>query len=159
MPTLSTAKLKQHLAGLPREALEADIVTLFNRIPTVQDFYRQRLFGDVTGDVLAKYKQRLRGCFFSKSGNPNLSLSDARRVVSEYRKIAPSARDEADLMLCHVENGVDFTNAFGDIDEPFYMSIERMYEAACKHIAANDLRDAFNMRCAEIVSNTGHIGC
>jgi hypothetical protein len=158
LSTLTSAKLKQHLAGLSREALEADIVSLFNGIPTVKDFYQQRLLGDVTGDVLAKYKQRLRGCFFSKAGNPKLSLTDARKVVNEYRKITPSPHDEADLMLCHVENGIDFTNAFGDIDEPFYVSIERMYEAACQHIAEHDLGNTFNMRCAMIVSNTSHIG-
>lgn len=158
MPTLTPTKLKQHLASLSREELEADVLSLFNRVPTVKDFYQQKLFGDTSGEVLAKYKQRLRSCFFSRGDMPKLSLADAHKVVNEYRKLASSPRDVADLMLCHVEYGVEFTNAFGDIDEPFYASIERMYEAACKHIAENNLRDSFNMRCAMVVSNTSHIG-
>ena len=82
-----------------------------------------------------------------------------RKVVNEFRSITTSPSDLADLMICPVDNGVEFTHAFGDINEPFYVSIERMYDAACKHIAGNNLRNTFQTRCADIMSDTHHLGC
>lgn len=87
-----------------------------------------------------------------------MHLANARRIVNNCRKLSPSARDIADLMLCHVENGVAFTNSFGDISAPFYMSIERMFESACKHIVKNNLRDDLLVRRRAIVSRAAGIG-
>ena len=42
-------------------------------------------------------------------------------------------------MIQYVENGVKFTNAFGDIDEPFYYSMESMFEKALEYIVENNL--------------------
>lgn len=35
-------------------------------------------------------------------------------------------------MLFYVEQGVEFTNEYGDINEQFYISMEDMYERALK---------------------------
>jgi hypothetical protein len=53
---------------------------------------------------------------------------DAKKVISEYRKATGDLRGTLDLMLTYVERGHAFTNAFGDIDEPFYVALENMLE-------------------------------
>lgn len=57
-----------------------------------------------------------------------------------------------------MEQGVKFTNAYGDIDEAFYISIENTYEDALKLIAKNNLHDKFKERCENIISDTQGIG-
>ena len=55
-------------------------------------------------------------------------FSEAKKVISEYRKSTDDLRGTLDLMLTHVERGHAFTNDFGDIDEPFYIALENMLE-------------------------------
>jgi hypothetical protein len=55
-------------------------------------------------------------------------FSDAKKVISEYRKSTSDLRGTLDLMLTYVERGHAFTNDFGDIDEPFYDKLINMLE-------------------------------
>ena len=52
---------------------------------------------------------------------------------------------------------VKFTDAYGDIDEPFYISMESMYEKALKEIIKYGLKDTFQKRCQKIVLDTSEI--
>ena len=72
--------------------------------------------------------------------------------------MATSKEDLADIMLFYVEMGVKFTNAYGDIDEAFYCSMESMYEQAIKYICEQGLQEQFISRCAKIVEDTDGIG-
>ena len=64
-------------------------------------------------------KEAVLECFFPKRGF-KLRLKDARKVISDFKKLEPDPESLADVMLYYVECGVRFTNDFGDIDEPFY---------------------------------------
>jgi hypothetical protein len=61
-------------------------------------------------------------------------------------------------MLFYVEQGVRFTDAYGDIDEPFYISMETMYEKAVNDIIKHRLKDTFQKRCQRIVLDTSEMG-
>lgn len=51
-----------------------------------------------------------------------------------------------------------FTDAYGDIDEPFYISMETMYEKAVNEIIKHGQKDAFQKRCRKIVLDTSDMG-
>ncbi|RCW50028.1 hypothetical protein [Paenibacillus prosopidis] len=63
-------------------------------------------------------------------------------------------------MIYYVELGVQFTNDYGDIDEPFYYSIELMYQNALKKIQDEDESAFFEYqkRLKVIMDDTQHIG-
>lgn len=61
-------------------------------------------------------------------------------------------------MLTYVESGVYCTNEFGDIDEPFYNSMESMYESALKYLVQEDLLHEFQNRAEDIVTKTSGCG-
>lgn len=61
-------------------------------------------------------------------------------------------------MIYYVEMGVKFTNAYGDIEEPFYNSMESMYLNAAKFIVRHELQSLFQERCQELVTETRGIG-
>ena len=63
-----------------------------------------------------------------------------------------------DLMLYYVETGVKYTREYGDIDEPFYNSMENMYASALELIEKLSLHRDFYARCKKIVTNTEGIG-
>jgi hypothetical protein len=78
--------------------------------------------------------------------------------VTDYRKVAATREGPADLMLAYVELGVRFTRAYGDIDEPFYHSMESMYASALQWIVKHGLEDAFRPRAEAILTATRRMG-
>ena len=109
-------------------------------------------------EVFEKYKKIVENEFFPTRGFGKVRLSTARKAISDFKKISTSNTDISDIMLFYVENGVEFTNEYGDIDEAFYMSIESMYQTALKFICKANLLDDFYERCQAIVNNTANIG-
>lgn len=61
-------------------------------------------------------------------------------------------------MVFYVENGVNYTDYYGDINEQFYLSMESMYERAVKFIIDNNLEVTFKERCLKIVNDTTGMG-
>jgi hypothetical protein len=61
-------------------------------------------------------------------------------------------------MLFYVEVGVEYTNTYGDINEPFYNSMESMYKRAVEYIVENELQEEYEGRCRGIVKDASGIG-
>lgn len=122
------------------------------------DYYRAKLIAGAGREVLERYKDVIRHEFFPARGLPQARLSVAKKAVTDFKKITDSREDLADLMLFYVETGVKFTLAYGDIDGPFYNSMESMYDKAVQHIVRYDLHDRFEARCSRIVDDTRGIG-
>jgi hypothetical protein len=150
--------LKNYLKQVSKEQLADDIAELFKKFEPVRDYYQTRLLPEDSNQVIAKYKAIIRNEFFPARGFGEARLSVARKAVSEYKKICRTNASLADLMLFYVEQGVQFTDAYGDIDEPFYNSMGSMFKKAAEFIVKHELQDAFEDRCRRIVSNTSEVG-
>ncbi len=137
----------------------ADITDLFTRLEGVKEYYQLKLAGS-EGDaqVLEKYKAIIKKEFFPARGFGAARLSVARKAVMDYKKLSNSPEGLADLMLYYVEQGVNFTNEYGDITEAFYSSMESMYEKALQHIVKYRLENQFEEQCRAVVTNTSVIG-
>ena len=61
-------------------------------------------------------------------------------------------------MLYYVENGVEFTNEYGDIDEDFYLKIENIFSNALDYIFKHNMEKKFEDRCLKITINSKGIG-
>lgn len=109
-------------------------------------------------EVLEKYKKIIKNEFFPARGFGKVRLSIARKAVNDFKKITNSKTELADIMLFYVENGVEYTNDYGDIDEAFYSSMESVYESALSHISKSNLEDEFYECCDCVVSATSGIG-
>ncbi len=88
-----------------------------------------------------------------------MRLAEAKKAISEFGKLSDDETRMIDLMIFYVEQGVDFTNTYGDISENFYSSMESMYENALKKIGDNPrLYQMFNPRLVSLINRTGGIG-
>lgn len=158
MKRIGAGALKHFLKNRSREELIADIVDLFSHFDVVKDYYETRLGPDDDATVRDRYKAIIKNEFFPARGFGRARLSIARKAVNDYKKVSRSKAGLADLMLYYVEMGVQFTDAYGDIDGPFYDSMEGMYQSTVKFIVENELQDGFQSRCRQIVSNTSEMG-
>jgi hypothetical protein len=150
--------LKNHLKNCSKEELISDITELFKRFESVKDFYQLKLSPHEDIQVIAKYKKIIEDEFFPKRGFGKARLSVARKAISDYRKVSKSPVNVADIMLFYVEQGVKFTNDYGDIDEPFYNSMESMYDKVTEWISKYKMQEIFEERCQRIVKDTAGIG-
>ncbi|MGD1860388.1 MAG: DUF6155 family protein [Leptolyngbyaceae cyanobacterium] len=156
--SLKTSDLKRYLAARPQTQLAKEIVDLFQKIPAVKDYYQIKLNPQAETNVQEKYKQIIRKEFATADRPGPARLSVARKAVMDFKKVAGSRESIADMMLFYVEQGVAFTNAFGDIDEPFYNSMESMYEKAAQWATQHELTAVFIPRFQRIVKATAHMG-
>ncbi len=149
-------KLRDYLAGKSKDDLVEEVITLSKKMPSVQEYYSIQL--GKSEDVLNKFKKTIRQEFFPSKGIGNAKAGVVRKIISDFKKISTSDRDLIDLLVFHVEQGVEFTNEYGDIDENFYSSIESSFKSAMELIKKERLYQDFQTRCLEIVDETDGIG-
>lgn len=151
-------EIRKYLDRLSKEQIIQEVLDLESKFVSVREYYHMKLNRDQNHQIQQKYKRIIRNEFFPDRGDGKLRLSIARKAISDYKKISTDESSVADLMIYYVENGVEFTNVFGDIDERFYSSMEKMFETALDYIFANKLEVSFEARCKAIVDDTRGIG-
>jgi hypothetical protein len=154
---MPTRNLKKYLKTLSKEELIKHILELDKKFKPVQEYYQLYVNNDVSGTV-GKAKKVIEQEFFPARGLPKMRLSVARKAVTDAQKLGLPPEAMADLMLFYVESGVQFTCDYGDIDEPFYNSMESMFLKALKYIESTGLLPEFEDRASEILDKTVDIG-
>ncbi|MGO0307861.1 DUF6155 family protein [Endozoicomonas acroporae] len=156
-PTLT--ELKKQLRKKSQNELVEEIAHLYKKFANVKEFYQASFFNDDSA-VLEKYKKIVRDEYIPSGRRqfPSMRASVARKAISDYKKISCSNAGLADIMLTFVESGVWCTQEYGDIDEPFYCSMESMYESAIKFIVKEDLFYDFDDRLRSILRDTHDMG-
>ena len=82
-------------------------------------------------------------------------------AISSFGKVCSDVSMVIDLQLYYVECGVEFTNTYGDINESFYSSMERMYWAVIEKLNKSDdrhLYETFADRLRAVIEETEGIG-
>ena len=155
---MKVSEFKARLKQLEKEDLIKHLASLYQNFDNVKDYFILTLNPDEEKNVQLKYKANIQNEFFPKRGDGKARLSIAKKAISDFRKISNSSELIRDLMLFYVEQGVEFTNEYGDINEQFYISMEDMYARTLKLMEKNDLIKAFKKRCFQVVVDTDGIG-
>ncbi len=153
--------IRQQIADWPKPALIALVKDLHGASPENRDFLRARFEAENSGgEALEKYRRKIVEQFFPQRGFGKLKLAEARKAIRDYRKATGNVAGTIDLLLTYVENGTEFTQQFGDINEAYYNSLE----SALNELAAllrgegrgmyGNLRD----RLARVEQLANHIG-
>ncbi len=136
-----------------------EIKKLHKLYPDVREYYQAQLSERGEEELLKRYKKIIRDEFLPKRGwGGDASLLVACKAVSDFTKFSRNNKNVVDIMIYYVEIGVEYTNAFGDIDEPFYASMERMYEQAYEYVTENVIEYLFRSRFEKIVKDTKGTG-
>lgn len=148
--------IKKYLQQFSKEQLIAQIIELSTKYKDVKTYYE---FSINPNSTKAKDDaKKIIGKCICPDINYDLKLREARKAITGFKKLSPVEKDIIDVMLFYVECGVNYTNAFGDIDEPFYNSIAGMFHDACILIQKHNLQAIFKQRCLKMVTETDGIG-
>lgn len=162
MKQIGIKELKSYLNQQSDEELILQIVELFKTFDEVKEFYQIRLNSESDDTAVRKtYEEKIRKFFFP--ARPSYArdfprYADARKIITAYKKVAISPSSIITLMLFYVEMGCQFTQTYGDMDEPFYNSMESMFNSAVKEIVKFGLQDEFKFHCQDIVNSASGTG-
>ncbi|HET8753215.1 MAG TPA: DUF6155 family protein [Salinimicrobium sp.] len=134
-------------------ALIADLYKKNNSVKEFLDFY----VNPNQKEAHKKYREKILEAFYPKRGDA-LKLKDGKKAISDFKKLDPSPELLIDLMLFFVENGVQYTNDFGDINEAFYISMEKNYQKTLSLMEKEDLLKKFKDRAHRIVVESENTG-
>jgi hypothetical protein len=147
-------KIKITLAKKSKNDLIDILVDLSQKFDLVNDYMQSHFIDSQDQSLLKKYKKAIRVCFDLE----DLNLTKGENIIKDFTNVSVLPEHIIELMLYFVEQGVRFTNEYGDIDEDFYLSIETMFEKVCQVISANSMEDIYKTRCEKVCSNTKNTG-
>ena len=84
--------------------------------------------------ILEAYRKVIKNEFFPEKWHGTLRYSVAKKAIRDYSKASGDFAGTMELMLFYVENGVEFTSEYGDIDEEFYQEIYSAFEEFCTRL-------------------------
>lgn len=152
-------EISKYLKSLSAEKLMEEIKKLHKLFPDVREYYQAQLSDGGEEKLLKKYKKIIKDEFLLGRGwGGDAKLSVARKAVNDFTKLSRNNKNVADIMIYYVEVGVKCINAFGDIDEPFYASMEKMYEKVAEYVLEHRIEYLFTSRFEKIVKDTENIG-
>lgn len=158
MKNITVTELKQYLKTKSDKELISEIVEIFKIDAKVKEYFSLKVNADYESDLLQHYKDIVENQFFPARGDSVLDYKILRNAVSDFTKIAKNPENIADLLMFYVENGVEFTNSFGDVNETFYNNIANMYNKTIRYIIDNSLEPKFRERCEKAMENSQNIG-
>ena len=148
--------LKKELAEYDKKMLIGLISDLYDKNKSVKEYLDYFLKPDEQA-MLKTYKTRVKEAFYPKRGF-GFNLAAGKKAISDFRKLNPSIESLIDIMLYYAECGVQFTKDYGDIDENYYLSIEKTFRDSMELIDINLLHDKFKDKAFNIYQNSENTG-
>lgn len=155
----SWAAVKTELQRLHSKALIGLIKDLYGRAGENRSFIEARLASGE--EPLMPFKRRIEEALYPDPvRGQSISISAARKAVSDYARARGEPGELLDLMLYYVECGTEMTLDYGDMDEPFYSSLESMFDRAMTQMEGSDVETTtrFLPRAVRIVRRADGLG-
>ena len=153
------SELKRELTQYNQAQLLEMVSALYSLSTENKRFIEAKVVND--DNVIEKYREIISRSISTEAPwlkSHQLSLKTAKKAISDYKKATGNIEDTMDLMIYYVERGTKFTQAFGDIDESFYNSMESMFESILKLMSSNSYPDKFLTRLEDIVKESRDMG-
>jgi hypothetical protein len=132
----SLPEIKKHLKAQSADQLVALLMECYKLSPDVKNYIHVMI--DPEGTVAAlhkKSKETIIQEFYPERGVPKLRYAVAKKAISDFNKYNTDISLTLDLMITYVEQGVEFTRDYGDIDERFYNTMISMYKNVMRTIS------------------------
>jgi hypothetical protein len=143
----SWVDIKAQLSTFDRAGLLGLVQDLYAASKDNQAFLHAR-FG-LGNDVLKVYKKVIDTCVWPDAfKNQDVSVSKAKKAISDYKKAIGRPEGLTELMVFYCERAAGFCDDIGMEDDAFFGALVRMYEQALKSVASlpDVERDAFIAR-------------
>jgi len=159
MAKQTISEIRRFIEKQDKATLVSLICDLYSISPQNRNFLETRFIPASGG--LEKYKKIITKALYPDViSNGRISFRDAKKAISDYKKAVGTGTGLAELLVYAFECGNNFTCEYGDMDEPFYDSMIRLFNLAVDTLAALDppLADSFIRRLSTAVKKANCIG-
>jgi len=132
--TGSWSDVKARLMDFDRAGLLALVQDLYAASKDNKAFLNARL--GLGGDPLAPYKDVITRWINPPDFRNPISVSKAKKAISDYKKALGRPEDLAELTVFYCEEVFDFLAVCGMEDGGYFDALVRMYEQALKYVLA-----------------------
>jgi hypothetical protein len=146
----------EKLGKNPLVGLAADLYSISRQN---REFIETRL--SLNADPLKPFKSIILDALNDDITNQHpISISRAKKAISDYRKASGDRDGELELMVLFVERGNFLTVEYGDFGEPFYDSMVGMYRKVVERVKAGGagLIGRYEERLRKIMESSKDIG-
>jgi len=150
--------LKKYLRNRNDDELINEIIELAKLYPSVKEYYKAKLLPQSEVEIFEKYKNIIKNEFFPDRGFGKLRYSKVNEAIREYKKLTSNSELITKLMFYYTEIGIKFTREYGDIDEKFYINIEKSYINVLDYVQKCDLQEIFADQAHEVKVKAAGIG-
>ena len=150
--------VKKHLKELSKNELEKEVLNLYKKFKDVKEYFSIELNKDNLEGILSYYKEKISNEFIIERDIEDINFRLIRKYISDFKKNCSNSRYVVDLILYAVEQGVLLIDNYGDITEQFYISVEKLFADATKHMRINELTKEYVKRCKKIVDDSSNVG-
>ncbi len=142
--------MNKELKKLEKEKLYSLLVELAGLTKENADFLKLKLQNS-PDEAVIYYKKKIKDLLWPE----NTNLREARKAISDFKKISKNPEHLLELTVFYVENGIKIDNQYGDMYEAFYSSMEAMFEQIIKTLNNNPkLIPKFKERLDYIIDNS-----
>ena len=152
---MGLSELKIELKKMNKEELLEMVYDLYKHNKGVKDFLDYHLNSD-SGTLFNKYKERINEAFFPKRGY-KVKLAQAKKAISEFKKIGTKAEYLADLMFYYVETGIKYGISKGSVKDALHNSLVSNFKIAFKFIEKENITDKYLASAAELIDSSKKI--
>lgn len=130
---MTLTQLKKHLLALNQDEMVDLVCRLYKSSSDASNFICME-FDDSSyeAELFEETKKKIRNQFFPTRGMGRLSLSTAKKAISDFKKTSKNINSIIELQVYYVECCGEFTDTYGDINDSFYNSMESMFETVIK---------------------------
>lgn len=130
---MSKRTFKKYLAELPKEALEEQLLDLYERFGPVKTYY-DFVFNPKEDKLLAEAKARIRNEYFPlKRRRPRARRSVAQKFIRHFKTLRMQESLIADLMVFNLETALDFETT-RKVPDAFYKSMYNSFHEALEFV-------------------------
>ncbi len=137
------------------------IAELYSLSKSNKDFLEARFLQD--NQALERYKAPIKKYLAQNEpwkDSQQISIKNAKKVLSDYKKATSNKIGLIDLMVYYVECGTDFLCEFGDMYEQYYISLESVFDSTLKmmkQFETQEIQDFIERLCT-VVEKADHMG-
>lgn len=134
---------------MPREALQEQVIDLYERFPQVKKFY-DFAFNPKEDKLLQEAKFKISNEYFPvRRKRPRARRSVAQKYIRQFRTLGMAPYLVADLMLYNLETAQLFARD-RRVPQAFYKSMLNSFTEATQYISQQELLPEFKSRIATV---------
>ncbi|WP_276166830.1 DUF6155 family protein [Zobellia alginiliquefaciens] len=150
---MSKRKLKKYLSEIDKEAIEEQLLDLYDRFPEVKEYYNF-IFNPKEDKLVQEAKTKISNEYFPvRRKRPRARRSVAQKFIKHFKKLGVDPHLTADIMLYNLEIAQIFEKD-RNIPDSFYKSMMNSFTEAVQFVSVNGLLGEYKERIVKIYTIT-----